>query len=217
MGAFVVAIFRSSFFISLGFLWCLGTSCSYQLRKGSFRIGGASSPDQTQRLFLPVMDNLSVKTGFEGSITSELRKSLSQVSGVELVHSPSNADLFLLGSILKYDLKMRSPRPGNAASEAGGGLLAGQSTAHDYTLTLEIKFQLIERENPPQPKREIWTRVFNAEGSFEASSRLEESGDNLSSGSASAPHINNSREQLLVKQLAQNIADRVLEQIVQDF
>jgi hypothetical protein len=193
---------------------CLG--CSYQLRKDNYRLGGVEKQG-SQKVFIPIVDNLTVKTGFEGVLTSAVRKAMAKVSGVELVSSPQDANFYLLGSVLSYELNTNSTRQGTAESASLGGLADRQSSALDLKLKMKVRFQLVERVDNSGTKKEIWSRIFATDGTFEASPRLNVSGNDLQAGAEFAPHINDSRELIQVKILSEAIASRVLDQVTQDF
>lgn len=200
--------------IVLLFVAC--AACSYQVRKGESQLGGAQGTG-TQNIFIPVVDNLSVRTGFEGGLTSAVRKALSQVKGVALVNDSGSASHYLLGTVLSYDVVTRSSRQGSPTTQSLGGLVADQSSAQDMTLTLKVRFQLIEKQANSAFKHELWTRDFTADGVFEASHRLNKAGADISAGSESAPQINDSRELIQARILSDSIASKVLDQVVQDF
>jgi hypothetical protein len=205
---------RLNFYVGLMFCWL--SACGYASRKGEVVLGGTTKPGP-QKLFIPIVDNLTVRTGFEVTLTNALRKSLSTVRGLELVESSDSADYFLLGTLTKHRLEARSAILGTNLTQGRGGIAENQSTAADLSLTLDLRVQLVERSAEGSFRRELWTRDFSRSAVVEASTRHDVGLNSLSSASYSAPHINASREEIQVRLLSEQLAQLVLDQVVQDF
>jgi|GEM_PF-2245299 len=194
--------------------------CSYGMKRQSSGLPRLRAEGPT-RIFVPVVDNLTTRTGFEPSVTNALRSAMGGVGGIQLARTEDEADYVLLASVTKYLTLPATLVSGNAATENIGGLRNPQLTAGAIALTLGMRAQLIERvPNGAQARRVLWERPFEESAAYEASSRFYESGTVASrreGGSSSAPYINDSRESLQLRALADRIALQVTDQVVQDF
>lgn len=183
-----------------GFFFLL-SSCAYH-------VGDSRSPEQILHVFVPVLENVTVRPLDLNEMTSSLRESLESVRGVVVVNNRSEADIVLLGKITRYD---RSWGPtaykGTAATAAAGGLKENILSASTTKVFLGIHFEKLNNQG-----EQSWSGNFSESELYELSDRLE-----LSRGSAAAPQIHASREALLVKKLADRIFERARAQIVDDF
>ena len=176
---------------------------------------GEPTPElKTQRIYIPLVDNLTTKTGVEAQITTALRETLSGVKGARVVASESEADYLLLGVLTRYSRSAGSnPITGSETSEKRGGLLENESMAQELRVTLSLEARLLERSpSATGMRRVVWTRNFTESASYTASSRFTER-----AGSSSAVHLNNSREMIRVKSISEAIAQKILDQVAQDF
>lgn len=202
------------------FLSCLLTvsliSCGYSNRRADVSLGAQST--QAQRIFVPVVDNLTTRPGLEAILTSSLREALASLRGVEVVDRPESANFFLLGSLVKYERKYGiSSVVGSPTTAAAGGLSQDQITAAEINVSLTLEVKLLEKTDPAamaiNPLRKLlWVRSFTQGATFETARRFTEA-----EGSSSSVHINDSRETLQTQILARGISRQVLDQVVQDF
>ncbi len=194
-------------------LWL--SSCSYTVRRNYISLGGeAATNKKTFHIFVPVVDNLSYRTGFEATITSALRENLAAVKGLDVIRNEEEADYILLATINDYRvLHGKTPVSGSTSSEAAGGLTNKATITADIRLIVVMTVRFVERSSAGNPQRELWSRPFQKEAVFEASTnRLTEV-----RGSSSAVHVNNSREATQFKILADNLAKLVVDQVAQAF
>ena len=194
--------------------------CAYSFRRGDVALGGVKdSGNAPQTIFVPVVDNLTTRTGMETAITSALRDTLASVRGLEVVNDADHAQFLLLTSIQKYTLEHGSyVVTGNARTQSLGGLADGDGTAKDLLLTIEMKVNLLEQTDRKRGlRRVIWSKIFSKSGGFDSAQRFYSTGMDLDSGSATAPLINDSREKFQVKLLSDAMAKQVVDQVIQDF
>jgi len=190
------------------------TGCGYTLQRGEVSLGGVSAgSEKAQKIFIPVVDNMSVRAGPEVPLTTALRETLSAAPGVDVVDDPSKADFILLGSIVLYD---RLPGPTTFV------ITNGQRIAGDIRIKLMVKMKLLEivdRDNSKSttPRKIVWDRDFSTESLIESSRRQLAEGSSFDAGSSSAVWINDAREKLQLRSLSQTLARQVVDQVVQDF
>ena len=188
-------------------------ACSYTTRRDDISLNGKPTKGEKQRLFIPVIDNLTTRTSNEGEITGILRKNLAAISGIEIVNSAEDAQFLMLGTIKKLETMRGNglSGAGNPDSEASGGLAANQRTEADIIVTLTLQVRLMERLNADL-NRQIWIRDFTGSATYTASPRLQES-----TGSSSAPYINDSRERIQIRSLADSLSKSIIDQAAQNF
>ncbi len=177
------------------------TSCGYH-------VGDSRTPNETLRIFLPVVENVSARPVDLNEITSDFRESLENIKGVIVVNQREEADIVLLGRITTYK-RTWGPTAfkGDTTSAASGGLKENAISASTARIILAME---IEKRSPLGEKQ--WSSIFNESDVFEMSDRLE-----LLRGSAATPQIHASREALLVRKLAGRIFQRARAQIVDNF
>ncbi len=209
--------------ILLGLLCIFAYSCGYQIKKNDGALeslSGGVVKNQQSRLFVPIPDNLSSRSGVEVLLAKSLRENLSQIGGVVIVDNENDADFMLLGTVLKNRiLNIGGPYIGSAGSQAQGGLAQGQKVASTFEITIEFSVKMIQL---PQPgvldfRRELWTRQYAKSINYAASPRFDKSGDSVTAGSSSAPFINASREKLYSEVLSEQISKMVIDQVLADF
>jgi len=205
-------------------LSCL-SACGYTLRRGEQGLGGVSSGQGVSRLFIPLVENTTVHTGFEAEVTSSLREVLAQSIGVRVVDHSDNADFFLLASIYDYS-RMRGPEwiTGSPVSQQNNGLMAGALVARDLELSLAMTIKLVENPRKTGLQRLVWIKDFRGSARYPASRRFTHVDQAfvpethlMELGAASAMHINLSRERIQLQSLARTLARQVVDQVVQDF
>ncbi len=190
-------------------------SCSYSLRRPDLILGSqADRALSGQRVFLPVVDNLSPRTGIEGMVTNSIRESFSSQKDVELVNEIDDADFKMLVSILDYSSRYGVvSRRGDSGSAQAGGIGDRQTMAANVLVNLKIHVRLFERiKESPEIYRVLWTKEFERSGSYETSDRYTDE-----RGSSTAPYINASRELIQVKTLSTALGQDILDHIGQNF
>jgi hypothetical protein len=190
-------------------------SCGYSFHRSEASLGGPKGEAGVpQTLFIPVTDNLATKTGVEGLLTSALRETLASIEGLTLVNRAEDARFVMLTSITKYQRRSKyDTNTGTAETQARGGLIKGISTASDIEVLLAIDVRLVENVDPRgQLRRAVWKKNFSRNRTFEAFNRFEEA-----EGAASAVQINESRELLQVQKISVDLAQKVKDQLEQDF
>ena len=184
----------------LGAFLLLG-SCAY-------RTGDSRGSDEILRVFVPVLENVTVRPVDMNGLTSAFRESLESIKGVQIVNSEQDADIVLLARVTRYD---RSWGPtaykGTRQTEAAGGLREDRLSASTARINLAID---MEKRKPGGER--LWASTFAESDLYELSDRLE-----IARGSAATMQIHVSREALLVKKLAERIFRRARAQIVDDF
>ncbi|MBS1985249.1 MAG: hypothetical protein JST16_13850 [Bdellovibrionales bacterium] len=191
-------------------------ACGYTVKQDQLSLGpvAADKKDAVQKVYIPVVDNLTTRTGMEGTLTNSLREALAGAQGIQVVADESQADFFLLGTLTKY-VRAFGPNPttGNIGTEQGGGLMANESTSKNINVTLVMDVRLVQRvKESDKLRRLLWNRTFSQGGTYDASLRFTER-----EGASSVANINNSREQIQVKALADTLAQQVVDQATQDF
>ncbi len=198
-------------------------ACGYAPRRQEFRLGKLGAPEgrETWRVFVPVVDNSTAETGFEPVVTSALRRVLAGIRGLTLVNDAESADLLLLGHVQSLGRSRGEwTVPGNPSTELRGGLARGKFTAANVVVSMKMEASLFRKvPGQTEAKEKLWTRTFTGGGRYEASTRFYESGalDPKSGGSSSAPFVNRSREEILLQIISQDLANGVVDQVVQDF
>lgn len=197
-------------------------SCSYSFRKNEVSFADIrTQSDRDTRVFIPIPENLTTRTGPELAIVRALRERFSGIRGVEIVGRPEEADVFLLGRIKSIKLvQSGAPILGTGDSAAAGGISAGQafSTAYAVSLALDVELvELVQRGQLNGPKRTLWLKSFRKESAYPASGRTLVSGNRIDAGSASAAHINESREKIFWEVMADELTVQILDQVAQEF
>lgn len=200
-------------------LWAillLIAGCSYSLRRGDrplVKLGGGTAPSSgIQRIYIPMVENITTQVASEDVLTEALREVFSTQPGLEIVNSEKNANFILLGRVQEYGTKFFSPTsPSSANSESLGGLVEGQVTAADIKVFMTADFELLENVSETL-RRSLWSKSLRGEASFEAYNRFDEA-----SGATSAPHINRSRSLLQLRKVSKVMAQKILDQVSQDF
>lgn len=188
------------------------TACGYGIRRRDVVLGEGGGA-RVQRVFVPVVDNLSLKTGIESQITTTLRETLSGIKGIELVGSADEAQFLLLASITSLDRGVESVVTGTPSTQAEGGLANNQVSAGQIKVVLGMNARLVEKAGSDgKLRRQLWSRDFLRDGVYETSRRFSDI-----SGSSSTPQINESRELVQIRVLAEAISQQILDQVVQDF
>ncbi len=204
-----------SFSVSWVFIGLLVLSaCGYSPRRKDVVLGNKQN---RQSLFVPIVDNITTRGGIEAIVTNALRENLASIRGVELVDNPEEASYLLLGTIRSFSRRSGvSSVTGSPTSAAQGGLAQDQITAAEIHLELVVQMKLVEKvtsADAATPLRKlIWDRPFSESANFETSRRFTEA-----TGSSSTVHINDSRELIQVRILSQKIAQKIFDQVVQDF
>lgn len=177
------------------------TGCGYH-------VGDSRTPNETLRIFLPVIENVTARPVDLSETTSDFRESLESIKGVIIVNSREEADIVLLGRITTYK-RTWGPTAfkGDALSAAAGGLKENAISASTARITLAMNI-----EKTSATGERLWAAVFDESDVYEMSDRLE-----LSRGSAATPQIHASREALLVRKLTSRIFQRARAQIVDNF
>lgn len=190
--------------------------CGYNVKPTEFSLGSVSASEakQVQRIYIPVIDNLTTRTGAEGTITNALRESLAAVKGAEVVLREDEADYLLLAKLRDYSRGNAGgrARTGDFPSQQRGELADKRETSWDVNVALSLEVELLERIPQSENRRRLWTRTFTQSGNYEASTRFSER-----DGSSSASHIHRSREQVQLKTFADGFARQIVDQVVQDF
>lgn len=190
-------------------------SCGYSFRRPEVRLGDqVANRESVQRVFLPVVDNLTNRSGIEPTVTSALRETLSGVRGIQLVSNVEDADYKLLVTLTDYNTK-HGPTPirGNTETSQSGGLGDKQSVASNISVTLKINARLFEKNKmDTNLYKVVWNREFEKMATFEASNRLTDE-----TGSSSAPFINASREMIQVKMMSYGLGQSLLDQLTLNF
>lgn len=194
-------------------------SCGYQLRRDD--ANSSALPRVGNRratVFVPVVDNLTPRTGIEAELTTSLRETMARLPGVDVIQNESSADYLLLVKVTQFE---RSPGPtpvaGTASTEALGGLTSGLSTAADIRVILGAEFRLLQVEQATATRRVLWTRSYSAQQLIAASRRQYSDVDDTMGASSSAHYINESRERFSYRGLSQSLASQVVDQVAQDF
>ncbi len=193
-------------------------SCSYTNRRQGVNLQHSQRVGGPQRVFIPVLDNRSSKPGMEVHFTSALRNALADLKGLKVTDRADEADFLLLGSVQSYErTRGGGVRTGDAVTAAAGEISAGQNVATDIRLRMNIEMRFLEKiypdlKNPAELRRTLWTKEFDVDNTFEASSLYSEA-----RGSSSAPNINEARETLQIQTMAENLARQVVDQVMQNF
>ena len=197
----------------LGVLLSLA-SCSYTFKRQDLNLGTAQQPAGTQRLFIPLVDNVTNRTGIESIVTNSLREKFSSQKNIEVVNSEDDGNFKLLVTLTEYSTRFGTdPRRGNPGSAQAGGIGDRQTMAGNIILKLKIRAKLVERvQLKPDIYRIAWIKEYEQEGSFEASNRYTDE-----EGVSSSPYINLSRELIMTKTLSASLGQTIIDQAVQNF
>ena len=194
-------------------------ACGYTNRRKDVLLGASTQRSESpQKIFVPVVDNLTTRPGIEATITNALRDTLSTIKGVQIVNSESEAEFLLLASVFSYEKKKGgSYTTGSEATALAKGLAKDESMAMDINVSMQFSVKFLQKiPNPKQADneilRQVWVRDFAQQATFEAAQLFEEA-----RGASTAPHINESREILQHRIIAENLAKQVIDQVVQDF
>lgn len=202
------------------------SACGYGMRRQEFGLHAKGDDGRVPRLFVPVVDNRTTRTGFEPTVTNSFRNALNGVSGVTMARDENEADYILLTTVTTYDTSPESLVAGNAATQIAGGLRSNLLSASTIRLNVEVQAKLVEKApGSGMARRVLWDRVFQQAGVYEASNRYFESASlppkigapRSQGGSSSSPNINDSRENLQLKALADKMAQQLVDQVVEDF
>ncbi|MFQ5772210.1 MAG: LPS assembly lipoprotein LptE [bacterium] len=99
-------------YICLFFLvWLFVAACGYRFA------GNGEFPEETNRIFVEVLENRTSETGVENIVTSELLKEFTLRKTNNLAGSPDDADALLSGVIQFVIIQTISPKGKDAASE----------------------------------------------------------------------------------------------------
>jgi hypothetical protein len=191
------------------------SSCGYHLHRPSFEGGEGKklNPQSSTLLFVPVVDNLTTRTGFEADLTTAFREAFAGLRGIQLVSGmDSNPRYLLLISARKFDRAYGGvPVTGTRETQAVGGLSRNEISAAVIRVDFGIEVKLVE-VLPGDLRRVIWNQVFEESGTYDASRRFTEK-----QGASSNPHINASRETVFLKGVFETLARRAADQTSQDF
>ena len=206
--------------LSLIFLGVAVSSCGYSMRRSDELIESLNKgvPEEQKtseaRVYVPVVDNLTTKSALEPIVSNAIRNTLSTVAGIKLVNRASDANLVLVATIQSYERKAGlTPVTGTSESEAAGGIAKALGVAGDAKVTLKLSAKMLEQNRGLDGvRRMIWDRPFGADATYQLATRYTES-----EGSSSAPNINEAREMLQVKTVAEIIAQQIVDQVLQDF
>jgi hypothetical protein len=120
----------------LGVLLSLA-SCSYTFKRQDLNLGTAQQPAGTQRLFIPLVDNVTNRTGIESIVTNSLREKFSSQKNIEVVNSEDDGNFKLLVTLTEYSTRFGTdPRRGNPGSAQAGGIGDRQTMAGNIILKL---------------------------------------------------------------------------------
>ena len=196
-------------------LWGLA-GCGYVVKPSEFLLGGSPDGERplAQKIFIPVIDNTTTRTGVEISITNALRETLAGVRGAQVVTREQDANFLLLATLKEYSRGNAGTvlLSGDKASQARGGLFDGGGTARDIRVRWVLDVQLLERVSP-EARRRVWAKTFVQEGTYNTvASRFRED-----QGSSSLSQIHAARESVRLKSFSEGFARQVLDQVVQDF
>lgn len=194
-------------------LWLALSSCAYQMRREDYRLRQLAVEREKVRVFVPIFDNTTTVARFEAPLTSAFRKALLKVQGVSLVNQASDADVLIMGSVYSIERAVADDRVivGNADSQSRGGLLAGATLPEYLATDVRVRLKLLERVAPGTVKL-AWEQDLKDRLVFRNVNRLENN-----QGRASAPNINDSREEFQLDQMADRLASRLMDQVVGDF
>ena len=202
---------RLAFVLLVGLL----TACGYSIRQPEFTLSGlpGETPD-VYRIYIPVLDNVTSRTGVEIAFTNALRETLSAVKGIYIVTREEDADFYLLGTVTDFE-RGAGPdtRLGTRDSERLGGLAEGRLTATNLTVKIGLRFKLLQKvPQDAKLRRELWSKTLLPAATYAVSDRTTEG-----SGASSNPSINLSRESVEIKIMADTVAQQVVDQVVQSF
>jgi len=191
------------------------SSCAYRLRRGSLSKGVGDV--ENARVFVPIIDNMTAEVGPEAVLTGAVREAMSTLRGIEVVNEEQRARFMLLGRVREWGRRSAAAsRSATVVEQDRGGLIEKQTTAADIRVFLVVEFELSEiipsGTSQTSVKRNLWKRQFKSDASFDAYAYHDEL-----AGSSSAPHINRSREDLQLRQMADGIARQIIDQVSQDF
>ncbi len=203
-------VLRARYRGTLLLLLLILSGCAYRVARQELRLVPGESEIRNYQLAIPVFDNLSSRTsGSESVLTDAFRSRWARVSNVSIVNS--NSELFLLGKITEWSLNSgRDLFTGTAVTQSFGGLSELQSSVANMVLHVEIKVELLRNVGGAQ--QVIWSKTLKGSKSFEAYNRLDEK-----SGSSSSPMIQESRERLALRRLAEDLANSSIESFRENF
>jgi hypothetical protein len=198
----------------LGFFGIVGGlgGCAYRVAKQDVAIVKESDAHSIFRVFVPVFDNMTTRgASSEAQITEAFRSRWARIPNVRVVESSADADFILAGRIRKWNVQGGNDLfTGTSSTEALGGLTALQSTVASLVVSLEIELEFLRKLDGANKVE--WSRNVKGSKSFEAYSRLDED-----SGSSSAPMIHDSRERLVIRRLADDLAARSIDALKETF
>lgn len=199
-------------------LLCLVASCAYKFSTSRAEIPGVSSHvSQPYKIFIPIADNKSVNAGMEAELPAAFAHVLAGLSNVDVVSSETEANLMLVPRVQSLQRgRGLGTLQGTSETSDAGGLATGAVTAREFKVSATVEIDLLERQpesvDLQKTWQKKWTRSFSSVGSYDSSLRLIPT-----KGSSSSSIINQSRERLVLKVLAEDIARRAREQIFQGF
>lgn len=162
-------------------------------------------------IFVPIVDNVTNRTGVEVIVTSALREKLSSLSSVQVVSGENEAEFLLLGKLTEWTtLPGQDLVVGTGETEKSGGLRASQTTAAELRVNLSLEVTLLHKENGRV--KEVWKRSYSSAQEYATSRRF-----SFAAGATSIPFIDDSRETIQLKFMADDLAQQVFDQVVMDF
>jgi hypothetical protein len=195
-------------------LFLLLASCGYHIQKKEVELRASNNAIiENPKIYIPIFDNNTAYPGAEVAFTAELRNTLSRIEGMSVVNDKKDANLFLLGTISHYSRKRSNTSiTGTSSTQNAGGIANKQLVADGIQINISIELKLQYLETNIDMKDKLWTRHYDYQSVYPASTRFE-----VSKGSTSAPYINDAREKIQIKILAEQFSRQVIDQVVQDF
>lgn len=142
-----------------------------------------------------------------------LARVIAGLSNIHLVSNREEANLILAPRIRKLSRgRGLGTLQGTAETSDAGGLAEGAVTAREFKVVAQVDIDLFEVSPKGNGWVKSWTKPFDSQGTYDSSLRLIPS-----TGSSSSSIINRSRERLLMRSLAEDVARKVREQVFQGF
>lgn len=207
----MVRVFSKTMLFS-GVVSCLILlSCGYSMKRQDAAVV-MGKEGEIITVFIPVVDNVTTRTGPENIVTQALREEMASLNGMRVVNSEDEAEFLLLGKITGLSTKS-SPDlfRGSTATEAQGGLRDQEVTAKSMIvdLNLEIKFM----EKTKNSLKQVWVKNFKASEGYPVSRDRY----TRQRGASSAAYISESRELIQLKLMSEELASQVFEQVSLNF
>lgn len=196
-------------FVGLGLL----SACGFHFKRPEAKLPQYQTglALKKQSIFVPLVDNETSSTGYEGILTNKIRSELGQFKGIHLENTRGKAQYELRVKIQKLARASGElPVVGTNLTEAAGGLLEDKISAGYSQVQIGIQAKLLQRDrNSPSQFHLVWEGNVKDKFQYELSKRFTED-----QGSSSAPNINLSRERIIFDSFATDIAKELSSQIV---